>query len=288
MARTLTALVFALIGIALVIPGVWLISLGGSPAYLLIGSGVLVTAILLWRGVAVALPFYALVLIGTMIWALWEVGADWYQLAPRGWLLVLLGIWLFVLERIKPVAERSETRQGTVFAGAVLLSSAAVALWSMMHDPKGLSGHLRADTVNPDPSTGAGFTDADWQVYGRGGYGQRYSPLDQITPGNIGELSEIWRYQTGDLRLPEDVTETTYQVTPLKVGDRLFLCTPHNLAIAVDAATGSEIWRYDARSGMEPDRQHQTCRGVTYWEDDAVIPGTACATRVHMPTATPA
>jgi len=86
------------------------------------------------------------------------------------------------------------------------------------------------------------------------------------------------------VKLPDDVGETTYQVTPLKIGDTLYMCTPHNWAIALDAASGKEKWKYDSNSGMNPDRQHQTCRGVTYYADPAVAAGTTCATRVYLPT----
>lgn len=117
--------------------------------------------------------------------------------------------------------------------------------------------------------------------------------MEQITPANLSDLREVWRYQTGDVKRPDDVGETTYQVTPLKVGGRLYICTPHNIAIALDAASGKEIWRYDANSGMNPDRQHQTCRGVTYWnmgDMPASSPALAeatreCPTRVYLPTA---
>ena len=76
--------------------------------------------------------------------------------------------------------------------------------------------------------------------------GQRYSPLAQITPANVGQLKVAWQFHTGDLRgRPGDPVETTYEVTPLKVGDRLFLCTPHQSVIALDATTGAQVWRYD-------------------------------------------
>jgi quinoprotein glucose dehydrogenase len=143
-----------------------------------------------------------------------------------------------------------------------------------------------------EPATGANFRDDEWRQYGRTNYGQRYSPLRQITPANVQQLELAWTYQTGDVKLPQDVTETTYQVTPLKVRDMLYVCTPHNIAIALDAATGQERWRYDANSGLNPDRQHQTCRGVTYWEAPAGQPAPGgdaatglCARRVYMPTA---
>ncbi len=99
--------------------------------------------------------------------------------------------------------------------------------------------------------------EGDWHQYGRTPYGQRYSPLAQITPENVSSLKVAWQYQTGDVKRPDDVGETTYQVTPLKVRDTLYLCTPHNWAIALDAATGKEKWKYDANSGMNPNRQHQ-------------------------------
>ncbi len=289
MARFLTAILFVLVGLALALPGVQLVWLGGSPAYLLIGLGLALTAHCLLHRPQHALTVYAAILAGTMVWALWEVGPDWYQLAPRGWLLVLMGLWLIGLDRFRPVAggeaEAAGRSPGAACLAVVLLACGAVALGSVLRDPKNISGTLRADTVNPSPAGGADFADEDWRLYGRGSYGQRYSPLDQITPETIGSLTEVWRYQTGDVRLPEDVTETTYQVTPLKVGNNLYLCTPHNIAIAISAATGREIWRHDVKSGMEPDRQHQTCRGVTYWENPAAAPGEACAARVYMPTA---
>ena len=86
------------------------------------------------------------------------------------------------------------------------------------------------------------------------------------------------------MKLPDDIGETTYQVTPLKVRDTLYLCTPHNWAIALDAATGKEKWKYDPNVGLNPDRQHQTCRGVSYYADPALPPGQPCAERVYLPT----
>ena len=109
--------------------------------------------------------------------------------------------------------------------------------------------------------------DGEWHQYGRTPFGQRYSPLTEITTENVSSLKVAWQYQTGDVKLPDDVGETTYQVTPLKVNDTLYLCTPHNWAIALDATTGKEKWKYDPNAGMNPDRQHQTCRGVTYYVD---------------------
>ena len=164
-----------------------------------------------------------------------------------------------------------------------VLAAIVVAGYSMATDPHDMPGELPKDGAAV-ASLGNLMPPGDWHQYGRTQFGQRYSPLDQINTGNVASLREAWRYQTGDVKLPDDVGETTYQVTPLKVGDTLYLCTPHNLAIALDAESGKEKWKFDAKPGLNPDRQHQTCRGVTYWADTSARPDQPCAARVYLPT----
>jgi quinoprotein glucose dehydrogenase len=297
-------ILFLLIGIVLGIGGVWLMTLEGSPYYVLAAIGFLATGILLLRQHREAFAVYALTLAATLIWAIWEVGFDWWQLAPRGGIPVLLGIILLfpVVWRGMDGAYRARSGHFPLGLAAVVAISAVVAGYSMFQDPTAIRGELTRDVALPlreGVNTGNEAGDGEWHQYGRTGFGQRWSPLDQITPENVGELQLAWQYQTGDVKLPEDVTETTYQVTPIKVGDSLYVCTPHNIAISLNAQTGEENWRYDANSGMNPDRQHQTCRGVTWWETpdqpaDGATPEqvalhqralSECPRRVYLPTA---
>jgi quinoprotein glucose dehydrogenase len=288
MLLTLTAALFAIIGLVLTGGGGWLLSLGGSPYYLVTGLAFLVTAVLLLRRSGAALWLYALVILGSLGWAIWEVGFDWWQLGPRGGVIVLLGLWLMLPAIRRPLGFASPT--GTPYPASALplavavLVSVGVAGFAMTQDPHDVAGSLPTDVVNATPALGGNVPSGEWHQYGRTQYGQRYSPLDQINTENVGTLKVAWQYQTGDVKLPDDVGETTYQVTPLKIGDTLYMCTPHNWAIALDAASGKEKWKYDSNSGMNPDRQHQTCRGVTYYADPAVAAGTTCATRVYLPT----
>lgn len=283
----LSVLVTGLFGLILLGGGIYLVVLGGSAYYVLAGGGMLITALLLYRRTAHALTVYAAVLFATLVWALWEVGLDWWQLGPRGGLPVLLGIWLllpFVRRRLNlaPTSPSLRSLPAMSLAGACVLS-AVVAGWSMFVDPHDIEGRLpeaKAQTAADQ----RGVPDSDWWQYGRTPLGQRYSPLTQINVDNVGDLKEAWQYQTGDMKRPEDVGETTYQVTPLKVGDTLYLCTPHNWAIALDAATGKEKWKYDPQAGLNPDRQHQTCRGVTYYRDTAAAADAPCAERIYLPT----
>lgn len=283
-----TGIIFALIGLGIGAAGLWLAALGGSWYYIFAGIGFFITAVLLLRRHAAALWVYTAVILGTLAWALWEVGMDWWQLGPRGGVVILLGLWLLLpsirrsLGFISPSGQ-TYAAKGGILAGAVGLS-VVVAVVSMFMDPLKIEGTLSAEQVAQTPNLGNAMPDGDWHQYGRTAFGQRYSPLAGITPQNVDKLQVAWQYQTGDVKLPDDVGETTYQVTPLKVRDTLYLCTPHNWAIALDAKTGKEKWKFDSNSGMNPNRQHQTCRGVSYYADPAATAGQPCAERVYLPT----
>jgi len=288
MLLTLTAALIAIIGLVLTGGGGWLLSLGGSPYYLVTGIAFLATAVLLFRRSAAALWLYALIVLGSLAWAIWEVGFDWWQLGPRGGVIVLVGLWLMLPAIRRPLGFASPT--GTAYPASALplavavVVAIAVAGYAMTQDPHDLAGTLPTEIANASPALGGNVPAGEWHQYGRTPFGQRYSPLDQINTDNVSTLKVAWQYQTGDVKKPDDVGETTYQVTPLKVGDTLYMCTPHNIAIALDAASGKEKWRYDSNPGMNPDRQHQTCRGVTYYADPAAGAGTTCAARVYLPT----
>src|SRR3546814_20059908 len=107
----------------------------------------------------------------------------------------------------------------------------------------------------------------EWHQYGRTNFGQRYSPLDQVNVDNVASLEEVWRYETGDVKLPDDGGETTYKVTPMKVGNSLYLCTQHNWAIEIDATTSKEKWKCDSTAGRNHDRKDKPCRVVTSYGD---------------------
>ncbi|MBX4902619.1 glucose/quinate/shikimate family membrane-bound PQQ-dependent dehydrogenase [Rhizobium bangladeshense] len=288
MAIIVTSILFIIIGLALGGGGLWLVTLGGSVFYLFAGLIFLVTAGLLLMRKAAALWVYAVLVVAALAWAVWEVGFDWWQLGPRGGVIILLGLWLLTPWIRRPLGFRSPT--GIAYGAnpwplaVPVILAILVAVYSMTSDPHDLAGELPKDQVAASPAVGGSVPDGEWHQYGRTPFGQRYSPLDQITAENVSTLKEAWRYQTGDVKRPEDISETTYQVTPLKVKDTLYLCTPHNWAIALDAKTGKEKWKYDSNSGMNPNRQHQTCRGVTYYADPDAAAGQPCAERVYLPT----
>src|ERR1700709_1072948 len=79
----LIGLLLGLVGLYLTAGGAWLLSLGGSPYYVLAGIGCLISAWLYLRGKPRAMCVYLVVFVATCIWALAEVGADFWALVPR-------------------------------------------------------------------------------------------------------------------------------------------------------------------------------------------------------------
>ena len=70
---------------------------------------------------------------------------------------------------------------------------------------------------------------AEWPAYGNDPGGTRYSPLDQITPGNVMHLEQAWVYRTGeDYTDTEDDDAAAFEATPIVVDGVMYLSTPSN------------------------------------------------------------
>ncbi|MGJ4860523.1 glucose/quinate/shikimate family membrane-bound PQQ-dependent dehydrogenase [Labrys sp. La1] len=292
---TITWIVFAIIGLALGGGGIWLLILGGSPYYVVAGLLMLVTAFLLARRHSSALVVYALLLLGTLIWAVWESGFDFWLLAPRGDIFAPLGLWLLLPFVSRPLRSPATDRVSLAARAPLivaLLACAGVLGYSLTQDPQSFAGNLPpAASPAPVAADAASLPDGDWPAYGRTQFGNRYSPLTQITPQNVSQLKVAWTFRTGDLKGPNDPGELTNQVTPIKIKDTLYLCSPHQILFALDATTGKQKWKFDPKIAYDKTYQHMTCRGVSYLEtkadartSDGNPPPAECPTRIFLPT----
>ncbi|HEY4664315.1 MAG TPA: membrane-bound PQQ-dependent dehydrogenase, glucose/quinate/shikimate family [Comamonas sp.] len=275
--RILSLILLAVLGIPLTLGGGYLLALGGSPFYVFSGVVVLAVALGILKRRSWATPLYALWMMILLVWSLWESGLHWWPLATRLGLPAIIGFVLAI-----PAVRRGAAGQLPFTSGKPVLAtsilSAVVAFIGIPFHLHETSGRLSMDVVNADAKTGdSAQADGDWEAYAGSHHGQRFSKLDQITPANVNQLEVAWQIQTGDKKGPGDVGETTSQATPIKIGDSLYLCTPHSMAIALDADTGAEKWRFDPKVGLEPNRQHQTCRGVAFFRGAAPSPVAAAA-----------
>lgn len=342
------AIIMALFALPLLIGGGYLLSLGGSPYYVIAGLAMLATAFLLFKRHWTAYLVYAIFILATVIWAVWEAGFYWWALATRLGFPLIFGAlmllpWVAKKMGIVPHKDRYKVLTGPAdntlsteagletdavaepivttapvdnaapaqntpkrpsgspaYYWALLASvgvGALVAFGSMANNATDKLGRLELGNEVADANTEAAATTAnlgdsladgretpegEWSAYGRTDYGQRYSPLAQINTSNVNKLKLAWQIQTGDIKGPNDIGETTYQATPLKVGNALFLCTPHNWAMALDADSGESLWTFDPKVGKDLQRQHQTCRGVSYYSGRSAAGDTATATDLKV------
>lgn len=260
-----TSIVMAILGIALLYMGAQLVAAGGSPAYTVIALGVLVTAVLIFRQKKSALTLYALMMWGILIWIIYEVGFDKWQWIPRGDLFALMGLWLAMPWVVRPLFKAqtaADTRGFHPFLGGTVGVMMVIVIAVMFYDPYPVKGQLS----NPVTSRSTDVAGKDWVAYGGTNNGQRFSSLDQIKPDNVKKLSVAWEYHTGDLRDAEkDASEYTFEATPLKVNNRVYLCTAHNEVHALNPETGKLDWKYAPEKNRSYLQQHQTCRGVSYY-----------------------
>lgn len=287
----LLGVLLLIMGLALLAGGIKLSLLGGSLYYLLAGIGITLTGLLLLATRRAALGLYALVLFASTVWALWEVGLDWWQLVPRLALLFALGIVMLLPWFRRPLLRGQPAPLGTGALSVAVVLAGAAAVASQFTHPGEIKGQLDRDAVPGMASAAPPQADGDWNSYGRSAYGDRYSPLAQITPENAHKLVPAWTFRTGDIPGAGDPGETTAENTPLKVNGMLYVCTPHSQVIALDPDTGKEIWRFDPKittQGAESFKgwAHMTCRGVSY-HDDAVYASEQSPTGSASPAAAP-
>src|SRR5436190_23889811 len=98
-----------------------------------------------------------------------------------------------------------------------------------------------ADQSAPGPGDPVGN---DWSVNGGNYFNQRYSSLDQITPGNVANLKGAWTYHTGG-----NSASTSFETTPVVVDGTMYLTGPQSQVYALDATNGQEKWRYAPNLG---------------------------------------
>jgi quinoprotein glucose dehydrogenase len=113
----------------------------------------------------------------------------------------------------------------------------------------------------------------EWPVYGGDAGATRYSPLTDIHRGNVASLQVAWTWKPAERALPEYGTQPgTFQNTPLMIDDVLYVSTPYNRVVALEARTGRELWRYDPepfKDGQPPNGTGFVHRGVATWRDES-------------------
>jgi alcohol dehydrogenase (cytochrome c) len=146
---------------------------------------------------------------------------------------------------------------------AIALAAAAV-LWAQespppLLPPQAPSGPTPMPAVlrNYTPVTEARLrspNDGDWMMNRRTYDGWGYSPLTQITPANVARLKPVWSISTGAVN--------GHEAAPIVHDGVMFVATPGSQVIAIEAATGTVLWRYRRPLAPTVINRHPTTRGV--------------------------
>jgi quinoprotein glucose dehydrogenase len=124
--------------------------------------------------------------------------------------------------------------------GYALLVAVVIGCHSL--PPQGKSG--KGEFSGPDPHR-------TWRDFGGGPDQSKYFVQDEITKSNVNQLKVAWEYSTAD--------ENVYQFNPLIVDSIMYVLAKGNSLVALDAASGKEIWIHANLQGIAP-------RGINYWE----------------------
>jgi len=111
---------------------------------------------------------------------------------------------------------------------ALMASVGAVVMAQQQAPPPLVTAQEILDGLKDDGSR--------WLTFGGNYSNHRHSPLTQITPQNVSRLTAQWTFQTGTLG--------NFQATSLLRDNVLYVTGPQNVAWAIDARTGRQIWRY--------------------------------------------
>jgi quinoprotein glucose dehydrogenase len=112
----------------------------------------------------------------------------------------------------------------------------------------------RKDSANTSPESTVAPTYSTWSDYAGSSDASQYSALTQINGSNVSKLQVAWTYPTGD--------GNKYLFNPLVVDRTMYVLAHNNSIVALDAATGKELWVHTT----SPKTTLITNRGINYWE----------------------
>lgn len=252
-------MIIALLGLALAAGGIRLVSLGGSWYFLIGGLAMAVSGLLIARRLPAGAWLFAVFLVATAIWAVADSGLVFWPLFSRLFMFSAIGV---VVALVYPLLARSAGHQagrGAYGIAGVLAVLVAIAAGNMFVAHPSVAPTGNGPGLTPvDPA----HAQKDWVHYGNTEGGSRFAALDQINRSNVDKLKVAWTYHTGDVAI-SDGNGAEDQLTPLQVGDKVFICTPHNNLIALDADTGKELWKNPINAQS---KVWQRCRGMAYFD----------------------
>ena len=157
-----------------------------------------------------------------------------------------------------------------LFVRSVCVAAIAMVGFSSSHAQQTVGPVSATPTPGPVPAVLQSYApvtadrlkkpeDGNWLMFRRSYDGWGFSPLAQITPANIARLQLVWSLSTGQ-------TEG-HQAPPIVNNGVMFVATPGNQLLAVEAKSGQLLWRFRRPIPEDMMQLHPTSRGVGLWSD---------------------
>jgi glucose dehydrogenase len=106
----------------------------------------------------------------------------------------------------------------------------------------------------------------EWPAYAGDSGGSKYSRLKQINRDNVTRLKVAWTFHTGDMSDGSEYPpRSAFEGTPLVVDGVMYLTTPFNRLIALDAESGKQLWAFDPKLDKERPFNLFISRGSAWW-----------------------
>lgn len=117
-----------------------------------------------------------------------------------------------------------------------------------------------------------GMRGGEWRTIAGGKGSTKYSDLDEINPDNVHRLKQVWTWDSPENARAEDdplLRPLAFEGTPIYADGMLYTSTTHSEAVAINPATGEQVWVFDSGSWKDgrPTAAGWVHRGVSFWSD---------------------
>ncbi|HSJ31516.1 MAG TPA: pyrroloquinoline quinone-dependent dehydrogenase [Longimicrobiales bacterium] len=131
-----------------------------------------------------------------------------------------------------------------------------------------------------------GAQEIGWEANGGDVQGTRYSAASVITRDNVAGLEVAWTYRTGETEKRFATAKlTSFEATPLVSDGWMYVGTPLGRVLAIDAATGAELWVFDPGIRRDVTYGDFVSRGVSLWVNDQASAAAPCRRTVFVANA---
>ncbi len=287
-----------LFGLSLALPGIYLITLGGTWYYAIAGIATVVAGWMIFRGNPKGVLVYLGVCALAVIWGfieVWNMQQWFWPMIPRLFAFAFALIFILLSVPRFPSLKGDKGIARTARLGALAVIAGLVLTIYGMFQPHGFIQNDFSPSPQARQMAATAKMGDEWRSWSGSNLGNRFQPASQINKDTIENLEVAWTYRTG--RIAND--SNSDQSTSLYANNTVFACTYDNEIHAIDGVTGAKKWVFVPDPKVE-EPFFMRCRGLAFHEQGSAndsdetageaeetldsTPAAMCTSRVIMAT----